>query len=193
MLNPILEEVRLLIAEHPQGIDEYGILTALKQHPALANLGEGHLPLFQKHFLIMNALYQVQADYWDEKKAVLEITPLINKLHAQSPSAQETQLIRAESQGPSEYYLNWENFNKTTEQDVLNLYKSFWEFLAKDEKREVALSTLELPADASTEEIKRQYKKLAMQHHPDKGGNSTHFIEIQAAYEVLKPKFSEQT
>ncbi|HSX02977.1 MAG TPA: molecular chaperone DnaJ [Candidatus Saccharimonadia bacterium] len=40
---------------------------------------------------------------------------------------------------------------------------------------------------ASAEEIKRAYRKLAMEHHPDKhGGDDAKFKELGEAYEVLK-------
>jgi DnaJ-class molecular chaperone len=45
--------------------------------------------------------------------------------------------------------------------------------------------TLGVNRDAATDEIKRAYRKLASQHHPDKGGDKTRFQEIQAAYDVL--------
>lgn len=38
---------------------------------------------------------------------------------------------------------------------------------------------------ASADEIKRAYRKLASQHHPDKGGDKARFQEIQEAYNVL--------
>lgn len=38
---------------------------------------------------------------------------------------------------------------------------------------------------ASQDEIKKSYRKLASQHHPDKGGDKEKFQEIQAAYAVL--------
>ena len=48
-----------------------------------------------------------------------------------------------------------------------------------------AYETLGVPKGASEEEIKKAYRKLASQHHPDKGGNTAKFQEIQSAYETL--------
>ena len=45
--------------------------------------------------------------------------------------------------------------------------------------------TLGLQPGASPEEIKKAYRKLASKHHPDKGGDTAKFQEIQAAYEGL--------
>lgn len=39
--------------------------------------------------------------------------------------------------------------------------------------------------NASLEEIKKEYKKLAKQHHPDKGGDENLFKNISEAYSVL--------
>lgn len=46
-------------------------------------------------------------------------------------------------------------------------------------------STLGVPRTATDEEIKRAYRRLASQHHPDKGGDTERFQEIQQAYSVL--------
>lgn len=40
--------------------------------------------------------------------------------------------------------------------------------------------------DATQDEIKSAYKKLVMTHHPDRGGDTAKFAEINEAYEVLK-------
>lgn len=45
--------------------------------------------------------------------------------------------------------------------------------------------TLGVPKNASADDIKRAYRKLAMTEHPDKGGNADRFKEISEAYDVL--------
>lgn len=44
---------------------------------------------------------------------------------------------------------------------------------------------LGVPRNASAEEIKRAYRKLAHKYHPDKGGTEEKFREINEAYQVL--------
>jgi len=44
---------------------------------------------------------------------------------------------------------------------------------------------LGLQKGASKNEIKRAYKKLTLQHHPDKGGKEEDFKKITQAYEVV--------
>ncbi len=49
---------------------------------------------------------------------------------------------------------------------------------------------------ATFDKIKSAYRKLSMQHHPDRGGNEKEFVELKLAYEVLidpeKRKYYDQ-
>lgn len=46
--------------------------------------------------------------------------------------------------------------------------------------------TLGIKKDASADEIKKAFRRAAIEHHPDRGGDESKFKEINEAYEVLK-------
>lgn len=52
--------------------------------------------------------------------------------------------------------------------------------------------TLGVAKNANDEEIKRAYRKLAMKHHPDRGGDQGEFQKIQEAYAVLSDPLKRQ-
>lgn len=59
-------------------------------------------------------------------------------------------------------------------------------------------TTLGVDKNASQEEIKKAYKRLANKHHPDKGGDQEKFKEISSAYDTLgdetkRSQYDQQT
>lgn len=52
--------------------------------------------------------------------------------------------------------------------------------------------TLGIDRTASSEDIKRAYRRMASQHHPDKGGDTQQFQAIQQAYDVLSDPAQRQ-
>ena len=51
---------------------------------------------------------------------------------------------------------------------------------------------LEINKNATPEEIKKAYRKLALKHHPDKGGKEEQFKKLAEAYEVLSDPISRK-
>lgn len=47
---------------------------------------------------------------------------------------------------------------------------------------------LEVSKDASQEDIKKKFRKLSLQHHPDKGGDINKFKKINEAYQIIGNK-----
>ena len=52
--------------------------------------------------------------------------------------------------------------------------------------------TLEIDRNASDDDIKKAYRKMAMRHHPDRGGDQAEFQKIQEAYSVLSDPSKKQ-
>ena len=47
------------------------------------------------------------------------------------------------------------------------------------------------PTPATLEELKAQYRKLAFQHNPDRGGNLDTMKAVNAEYDLLFPKLKD--
>jgi DnaJ domain len=64
---------------------------------------------------------------------------------------------------------------------------SAWE--DESESRVLAYEVLGLTANATWDEIRKRYRELAAQHHPDRGGDQVLFRAIQKAYKLLEARF----
>lgn len=79
--NPFKAAVLALIRESPAGLSEYDLMQRLEERdPAFArDREEPGLALFRKHFLVMNALYRLQAELFEEGW-YLSVSPLAIRL-----------------------------------------------------------------------------------------------------------------
>lgn len=189
MHNPLLNIIPQLLAQFPDGCSEYQLMKAID------SIGEGFPPLsdddelalFQKHFLIKNALYQLQKKYWQQDNLYLDIGQLIISLQPVTDKAASGQLPRNNGeQKLREYYLDWQEFQSTDRETVDQLLNSFWQRYLNLEGRATALAQLQLTKDASQQQIRHRYRQLAARHHPDKGGDPVEFIALKEAYDILR-------
>lgn len=155
------------------------------------------LTLFRKNFIVMNALYQLKIDLLDSDFE-LTVSPLKITLHTKSldkglglPTESTDDILTAEAL--SEYYLNWDNYHLTNEQEVKELLDGFWSRFIdynqgqnRYDKRLDSFQALGLKSSASWKDIQQTYRQLITVYHPDKGGNSLKFIKIREAYLILK-------
>lgn len=190
MKNPLVGPILAILKKSPSGISEFDILKALKDLlPAFSQLADdNNLQLFRQHFLIMNALYQLQTSLWQDENLILDITATRITLFSASQVnlSDSTTLSDSVDAKLAAYYLDWDEYEKTDINEVSRLLNSFFKGINLSGDRDAALKMLEIDgSNPSKADIKQQYRKLAQQHHPDRGGDQDTFIDLRQAYEYL--------
>ena len=165
--------------------NEYELLKALQQderlNPLLTTGAGNSLALFRAHFLLFHALYQLADELAQSEQALLEITPLAIRWR----EYQAGQQALAQPDAVRDYYLDWQNYDKTDAQQVDELIASFWVGMHRLDNRGDALAALGLSDPVDDETIRKAYQRLAMQHHPDRGGDEEKIQRVNAAIKLL--------
>lgn len=183
--NPLLSPVLDVLRRQPYGLSEYALLKQIEAElPPLAEAAE--LALFQKHFLVMNALYQLQASLWQEEQLWLSISPLAIELQVVEHDAQGSEMQIGDDDKLRDYYLDWCEFERTGGDEVRALLDGFWRRFHAVDKLQAAFALLELDVTADWAGVQLQYRRLARASHPDRGGDTQRFLEVRAAYELLR-------
>ena len=191
-LNPLIIPILEILKTATDKIGEYDIIRRLEEQGMAFPVDNDsyNVAMFKKNFMTMNALYNLQQELFEDGY-FLNITALdiaIEPLEKSTelPSTQQQSIVDAAEHKIRDYYLDWRHFDNASEDEVKELLSNFWQMYSAQDKQQDALATLDLNSDASWDCVKRVYRRLVAEHHPDKGGNDARFIEIREAYEVLK-------
>lgn len=185
LINPLSIPILELLSNCSEPLSEFELMTKIKPHlDAAGHTGDPQLVLFQNHFLIMNALYQLQ-DKLRVDGLHLFISPL--KISLKPLIHQDSGALSEDHTNSSlrKYYLDWDNFVETSSDDVDALLNGFWLKFSGRDKRQQALTCLGLATNSSEKDIRSAYRVLAAKYHPDKGGDIAQFIKVREAYELL--------
>lgn len=181
-------ELEDLLRQSPQGMTEFELLQALRKRdcfPFISKRPAQALELFHAHFLLFHALYRLQKTQLENHTGILEISALSIRLHGYRPG-------RAAMMVPDQvrdYYLDLENLAAMTDSGAAELLQSFWQEFVCYDNRAAALQELGLSDPVGEATIKQTYRRLAMTHHPDRGGEPGRLQAINAAYRWLcKPR-----
>lgn len=186
LIDTLLAQVEQVLQTSTDGLSEFEMLKAIKLLPDSQleglNMQDAH-SLFRAHFLLFHCLYRLRDQWLAQQNANLQIDVLcIRVLPYHSKVSADLAVIDE----VRDYYLDWTNFEQTTADDAEELINQFWQkFLVQDDRSE-ALKTLELADDADFDQIKQQYRQLAMKNHPDRGGSATRLAAINRAMDTLK-------
>lgn len=176
----------VLLRAHPGGVDEYRLIKTLQAGPARA-LPEGALSdaliLFRCHCLLHNALYRLCDRLRRWRVADLEIGPLQTRLlpyRAGRAALGAPDPLRA-------VYLDLERLQHATTEDIEELLRLFWRRYYAADDRARALRTLGFEREPEDyRALKRRYRRLAMRHHPDRGGDPDTLRIINGAMRALE-------
>ena len=178
--------LRDILAAHPAGLSEYDLLKTLATcNVSLFNddyINDPH-GLFQRHFLLFHCLHLLRNELRATQKGDLNIHCMDIRLIPYSITPAEHPAL---PDPLAAYYLDLDNLKSTDESDVLRMLDDFWKKFAGDEHRDEALAVMELTHPASYPDIQQQYRRLAMQHHPDRGGESAQFQRLEWAMGILR-------
>lgn len=179
--NHVLEILRA----HPLGLSEYDLLNILVEGGESdfdRKARQSEHALFCQHFLLFHALYRLRDRLHEKQQACLEISALRICL---SDWQSSEQTLPAEADPLREFYLDITQLEKISADDVQQMLGHFWLSFHNNECRCEALTVLELDDPVSDADIKQQYRRLAMQHHPDRGGDDATLQKINAAMSIL--------
>ena len=191
-----LAQLRALILDllqcHSGGIREFDLMEALARRGVAhydRPAGVDQLSMFQRHFLLFHCLYRLRDELREQAVGELEIHCL-NIVIVPLGANSSTSNLPQPSDPLRDYYLDLDNLVQTRAEDVAALIDQFWQRFVFDEQRQAALNVLGLAGEASFDEIKSRYRRLAMEHHPDRGGDTERLQAINRAMEQLKASAS---
>jgi len=178
--------LRDILSAYPAGLSEYDLLKMLAAYNvSLFNDDYINDPygLFQRHFLLFHCLHLLRNELRAAQQADLNIHCMDIRLisYSTTPSVHP-----AVPEPLAAYYLDLDNLKSTDESDVLRMLDDFWNKFAGAEHRDEALAVMELNHPTSYPEIQRQYRCLAMVHHPDRGGEPAQFRRLEWAMGILR-------
>lgn len=177
-------------------LSEFELLQQLKQPPWQIfpkDTFSDSLALFQYHFVLFHCLYRLQARWLEDREGYLKISALhIQKMHLDEVNLEDEAETKIR-----EYYLNWQNFQDTRQEDVEQLLDSFWEKFGSvkswqapaQQDVELAFQHFELASNSNWKAVKKAYLKSQSKHHPDKGGDAEKAKRNSQYFDVLKRHF----
>ena len=185
-IDELQTAVEPLLHAEPEGLDELTLMDRLAEagHPLFQR--DARLEpaaLYRAHFLLFHTLYRLQPQL-AEHGLRLHIHCLDIHLEAAPPGSTEPQAL-AGHDGVAAFYLDLGNLEGMDNAAVECLIADGLRRAFAAGERSEALAELGLEPGVSWAEIRQRYRRLAMQHHPDRGGDTETLQRINEAYRQL--------
>ena len=182
-----------ILKSNPDGIGEYDLIQQLRDQDLFELdpdelLSSDSLVMFRIHFIVFHALYRLRNNVRGQQVFEIDLNPVRIRLLSYA----ENESALAEYDAVYDYYMDTGNLQNTNTEDVDEMLSRFWLRLDNTERRAEALNELGLEDPVSNEEIQKQYRRLAMKHHPDRGGEREKLQRINSAVSVLLNSYNPE-
>jgi hypothetical protein len=181
--NPLVVMILPYIREHQHGCTLLALVNHCEAALQSRVAGSAMSRAFEKNFLVMNGLYQLQHQLLSEHDLYLSISPM--DIHIQLGTRVVGNNDVARDASLASYYLDWNNLVQTTEEDIAELLADFWRRVSSTEKVDWAASVLGVILPLQKDTVISAYRARASITHPDKGGRHEDFVDVRQAYEIL--------
>ncbi|WJG08139.1 DNA-J related domain-containing protein [Aliiglaciecola sp. LCG003] len=189
------EALTSILLNQTSSITEYQLIVTLQNEPFTLFDPEAlrdPLNLFRCHFILFHHLYRLADSFNYQQLGQLNIHTTCIELRPWAVGSNKL----SEKDPLRQYYLDWSHFQKTDQQAVEQLLESFWQNMQRSERlditpqnKQAALAEFGIATLTTPEQLKRLYRKLQHQHHPDKGGSGDKSKRLEHAYSLLKQCF----
>jgi DnaJ-domain-containing protein 1 len=180
----LFDWIFLTLRQHGDGLSEHELLKQLRGEDDTSIWSDAfsnNHSLFKAHFLLFHILYRLRNRLWEQNLGYLEISPIKIQL---LPYREGNDLLASYDQ-LMDYYLDISNLENTSPREVDEMLVGFFISLNRQDHRKQALEILGLEDPVDDAAIKKQYRRLAMAHHPDRGGDNQRLQEINSAVRIL--------
>ena len=141
------------------------------------------MTLFRANFIVMHALYRLRDRWLTAGRGYLQISAL--DIGVVPLSSDDGTDLPGQHDALAAYYLDLNNLD-TDQASVDALLNDFWQRMVIPEHYDDDLAVLELTPPVNRSTLRQQYRRLANQHHPDKGGDAEAFRKVSSAYQRLR-------
>ena len=184
----------VILRTHPQGVTELEMIKTLQAAPwNLLEPADFSEPaaLYPVHFLLFHALYRLRDDLAAQNESLL-VRPLEIRIGPVGAAGKESNPDRYDQL--RDFYMDLSNY-RLPRSVVDRMLDNFWRGIQQptDQELDRALSLLELnclPPDFGV--VKKQFRRLAMRHHPDRGGDNRRLQQLNHAIAVVRQHYEAQ-
>lgn len=193
-IERLISALYRIVKAYPAGLSEHTLLKKL-QAPEWAILEpidfREPAKLYPVHFLLFHALYRLRDQLLKSHGEWLAISALTIGIETRQQQGRPAAGVPGPQDSLALFYLDLDNLNLSNSA-IESMLDNFWRGVGRPEPKQLQLACLELDIPCPPDDMamaNRQFRRLAMAHHPDRGGDKQRLQQINQAIAIVRQHF----